>query len=54
MTSSELIKNMEMQMVEDTNFEDDEFASMSIEDIIKASRLLDKIRILMKESQRIN
>lgn len=34
-------------MVEDTNFEDDQLASMTTDDIVRASRLLDnEIRIL--------
>lgn len=34
-------------MVEDTNFEDDQLASMTTDDIVRATRLLDnEIRIL--------
>ncbi|CAN1219818.1 26S proteasome regulatory subunit 6A homolog A, partial [Linum perenne] len=42
-------------MMEDTNFEDDQISSMSIDDILRASRLLDnEIRILKDELQRTN
>ncbi|OVA05630.1 AAA+ ATPase domain [Macleaya cordata] len=42
-------------MLEDSNFEDDQFASMSSDDIVRASRLLDnEIRILKEELQRTN
>lgn len=38
---------MATAMVEDSNFEDDQLASMTTDDIIRASRLLDnEIRIL--------
>lgn len=38
---------MATPMVEDSNFEDDQLSSMSTDDIIRASRLLDnEIRIL--------
>ncbi|KAL2514881.1 26S protease regulatory subunit 6A-like protein A [Forsythia ovata] len=44
---------MATPMVEDSNFEDDQLSSMSTDDIIRASRLLDnEIRILKEESQR--
>ncbi|XP_019186947.1 26S proteasome regulatory subunit 6A homolog [Ipomoea triloba] len=46
---------MATAMVEDSNFEDDQLASMSTEDIVRASRLLDnEIRILKEELQRTN
>ncbi|CAI0460910.1 unnamed protein product [Linum tenue] len=46
---------MATAMVEDTSFEDDQLASMSTDDILRASRLLDnEIRILKEESQRTN
>ncbi|MFS7986409.1 26S proteasome regulatory subunit 6A [Helianthus anomalus] len=46
---------MATPMVEDTSFEDDQLASMSTEDIQRASRLLDnEIRILKEELQRTN
>ncbi|CAN1355921.1 26S proteasome regulatory subunit 6A homolog A [Linum perenne] len=46
---------MATAMVEDTNFEEDQLASMSTDDILRASRLLDnEIRILKEESQRTN
>ncbi|KAJ8636289.1 hypothetical protein MRB53_010556 [Persea americana] len=42
-------------MVEDSSFEDDQIASMSSDDILRASRLLDnEIRILREEFQRTN
>ncbi|RXH82226.1 hypothetical protein DVH24_036567 [Malus domestica] len=42
-------------MVEDTTFEDDQLAAMTIEDIVRATRLLDnKIRILKEEMSRTN
>ncbi|XP_078429476.1 26S proteasome regulatory subunit 6A homolog [Wolffia australiana] len=42
-------------MVEDTNFDDDQLANMTTEDIVRASRLLDnEIRILKEELQRTN
>ncbi|CAA7394894.1 unnamed protein product [Spirodela intermedia] len=42
-------------MAEDTNFEDDQLSSMTTEDIVRASRLLDnEIRILKEELQRTN
>lgn len=42
-------------MVEDSSFEDDQLASMSTDDIARASRLLDnEIRILKEELQRTN
>ena len=38
---------MATAMVEDSNFEDDQLASMTTDDIVRASRLLDnEIRIL--------
>ncbi|KAL2468606.1 26S protease regulatory subunit 6A-like protein A [Forsythia ovata] len=44
---------MATPMVEDSNFEDDQLSSMSTDDIVRASRLLDnEIRILKEESQR--
>ncbi|CAA3007068.1 26S protease regulatory subunit 6A homolog [Olea europaea subsp. europaea] len=46
---------MATPMVEDTNFEDDQLSSMSTDDIVRASRLLDnEIRILKEELQRTN
>ncbi|XP_068658311.1 26S proteasome regulatory subunit 6A homolog [Aristolochia californica] len=46
---------MAAPMAEDTTFEDDQLASMSTDDIIRASRLLDnEIRILRDELQRTN
>nr|GMD07861.1 26S protease regulatory subunit 6A homolog [Ipomoea batatas] len=46
---------MATAMVEDNNFEDDQLGSMSTEDIVRASRLLDnEIRILKEELQRTN
>ncbi|KAK6915610.1 AAA ATPase, AAA+ lid domain [Dillenia turbinata] len=46
---------MASAMVEDTNFEDDQLASMTTDDVIRASRLLDnEIRILKDELQRTN
>nr|GMD10764.1 26S protease regulatory subunit 6A homolog [Ipomoea batatas] len=46
---------MATAMVEDSNFEDDQLGSMSTEDIVRASRLLDnEIRILKEELQRTN
>ncbi|PIN10027.1 Proteasome endopeptidase complex [Handroanthus impetiginosus] len=45
---------MATPMVED-NFEDDQLSSMTTEDILRASRLLDnEIRILKEELQRTN
>ncbi|RWR76430.1 26S protease regulatory subunit 6A A [Cinnamomum micranthum f. kanehirae] len=42
-------------MVEDSSFEDDQIASMSSDNILRASRLLDnEIRILREELQRTN
>ncbi|KAH1192160.1 26S proteasome regulatory subunit 6A A [Glycine max] len=42
-------------MVEDANFEDDQLANMTTDDIVRASRLLDnEIRILKEELQRTN
>lgn len=42
---------MATAMVEDTNFEDDQLASMTTDDIVRASRLLDnEIRILKVHS----
>ncbi|KHN07456.1 26S protease regulatory subunit 6A like B [Glycine soja] len=42
-------------MVEDANFEDDQLANMTIDDIVRASRLLNnEIRILKEELQRTN
>ncbi|KAM1442706.1 hypothetical protein PS2_010328 [Malus domestica] len=42
-------------MVEDTTFEDDQLAAMTIEDIVRATRLLDnEIRILKEEMSRTN
>ncbi|KAG4111579.1 hypothetical protein ERO13_D13G112200v2 [Gossypium hirsutum] len=42
-------------MVEDSSFEEDQLASMTTEDIVRASRLLDnEIRILKEEMQRTN
>ncbi|CAH9073825.1 unnamed protein product [Cuscuta epithymum] len=46
---------MATPMAEDSNFEDDQLASMSVEDVIRASRLLDnEIRIMKEEVQRTN
>ncbi|KAJ4972191.1 hypothetical protein NE237_005290 [Protea cynaroides] len=46
---------MASAMVEDSSFEDDQLASMSTDDIVRASRLLDnEIRILKEELQRTN
>ncbi|KAF2307267.1 hypothetical protein GH714_025951 [Hevea brasiliensis] len=46
---------MATAMVEESNFEDDQLASMTTEDILRASRLLDnEIRILKEELQRTN
>ncbi|CAI9768957.1 unnamed protein product [Fraxinus pennsylvanica] len=46
---------MATPMVEDSNFEDDQLSSMSTDDIVRASRLLDnEIRILKEELQRTN
>ncbi|KAG7021077.1 RPT5 [Cucurbita argyrosperma subsp. argyrosperma] len=46
---------MATAMVEDSNFEDDQLASMTTDDIVRASRLLDnEIRILKEEVQRTN
>ncbi|GFY94889.1 regulatory particle triple-A ATPase 5A [Actinidia rufa] len=46
---------MASAMVEDSSFEEDQLASMSTDDIIRASRLLDnEIRILKEELQRTN
>ncbi|RVW31597.1 26S proteasome regulatory subunit 6A-like A [Vitis vinifera] len=46
---------MASSMVEDSSFEDDQLASMSTDDIARASRLLDnEIRILKEELQRTN
>ncbi|KAK4768748.1 hypothetical protein SAY86_026898 [Trapa natans] len=46
---------MATPMVEDTNFEDDQLSSMTTEDVIRATRLLDnEIRILKEELQRTN
>ncbi|GFY88984.1 regulatory particle triple-A ATPase 5A [Actinidia rufa] len=46
---------MASPMVEDSSFEEDQLASMSTDDIIRASRLLDnEIRILKEELQRTN
>ncbi|PHT98959.1 26S protease regulatory subunit 6A -like protein [Capsicum chinense] len=46
---------MATPMAEDSNFEDDQLHSMSTEDIIRASRLLDnEIRIIKEELQRTN
>ncbi|OAY67623.1 26S protease regulatory subunit 6A, partial [Ananas comosus] len=43
----------EAAMAEDSNIEDDQLASMSTDDILKASRLLDnEIRVLKDELQR--
>ncbi|XP_077253444.1 26S proteasome regulatory subunit 6A homolog [Tasmannia lanceolata] len=52
---SSFISLMATAMVEDTNMEDDQLASMSSDDIVRASRLLDnEIRILREELQRTN
>ncbi|CAM8977875.1 unnamed protein product [Rhodiola kirilowii] len=46
---------MASAMVEDTNFEDDQLNSLSTDDVIRASRLLDnEIRVLKDELQRNN
>ncbi|XP_057960676.1 26S proteasome regulatory subunit 6A homolog isoform X1 [Malania oleifera] len=46
---------MASAMVEDSSFEDDQLASMTTDDIVRASRLLDnEIRILKEELQRTN
>ncbi|RZC80765.1 hypothetical protein C5167_043340 [Papaver somniferum] len=46
---------MATAMVEDSSFEDDQLASMSTDDIVRNSRLLDtEIRILKEELQRTN
>ncbi|MBA0602715.1 hypothetical protein Gorai_002886, partial [Gossypium raimondii] len=46
---------MATAMVEDSSFEEDQLASMTTEDIVRASRLLDnEIRILKEEMQRTN
>ena len=46
---------MASAMVEDANFEDDQLANMTTDDIVRASRLLDnEIRILKEELQRTN
>ncbi|KAJ1417142.1 P-loop containing nucleoside triphosphate hydrolase [Sesbania bispinosa] len=46
---------MASAMLEDTSFEDDQLASMTTDDIVRASRLLDnEIRILKEELQRTN
>ncbi|KAF8392871.1 hypothetical protein HHK36_021110 [Tetracentron sinense] len=46
---------MAAAMVEDNSFEDDQLTSMSSDDIVRASRLLDnEIRILKEELQRTN
>ncbi|GMN43912.1 hypothetical protein TIFTF001_013111 [Ficus carica] len=46
---------MASAMVEDTSFEDDQLSSMTTDDIVRASRLLDnEIRILKEELQRTN
>ncbi|RRT38686.1 hypothetical protein BHM03_00057587 [Ensete ventricosum] len=46
---------MATAMVEDPNFEDDQLSSMSTDDILRASRLLDnEIRILKDELHRTN
>ncbi|KAA8536832.1 hypothetical protein F0562_029310 [Nyssa sinensis] len=46
---------MASAMVEDSSFEDDQLASMSTDDVVRASRLLDnEIRILKEELQRTN
>ncbi|OVA02650.1 AAA+ ATPase domain [Macleaya cordata] len=46
---------MASAMVEDNSFEDDQLASMSSDDIVRSSRLLDnEIRILKEELQRTN
>ncbi|MQL05529.1 hypothetical protein EI015_26000, partial [Escherichia coli] len=46
---------MATAMVEDTNLEEDQLASMTTDDIVRASRLLDnEIRILKEELQRTN
>ncbi|KAF4357466.1 hypothetical protein F8388_018453 [Cannabis sativa] len=46
---------MAAAMLEDTSFEDDQLASMSTDDIVRASRLLDnEIRIHKEELQRTN
>lgn len=46
---------MASAMAEDSSFEEDQLASMTTEDIVRASRLLDnEIRILKDELQRTN
>ncbi|KAK3041949.1 hypothetical protein RJ639_002257 [Escallonia herrerae] len=46
---------MATAMVEDSSFEEDQLASMSNDDVVRASRLLDnEIRILKEELQRTN
>ncbi|KAL9672986.1 hypothetical protein QQ045_029239 [Rhodiola kirilowii] len=46
---------MASAMVEDTNFEDDQLNSLSTDDVVRASRLLDnEIRVLKDELQRNN
>ncbi|OWM72467.1 hypothetical protein CDL15_Pgr018352 [Punica granatum] len=46
---------MATPMVEDANFEDDQLAAMTTDDIVRATRLLDnEIRILKEELQRTN
>ncbi|KAE8706440.1 26S protease regulatory subunit 6A-like protein [Hibiscus syriacus] len=46
---------MATAMVEDSSFEEDQLASMTTDDIVRASRLLDnEIRILKEEMQRTN
>ncbi|KAL5138726.1 26S proteasome regulatory subunit 6A A [Glycine soja] len=46
---------MASAMVEDANFEDDQLANMTTDDVVRASRLLDnEIRILKEELQRTN
>ncbi|CAI9103428.1 OLC1v1001902C1 [Oldenlandia corymbosa var. corymbosa] len=46
---------MATPMAEDSNFEEDQLLSMSTEDIVRASRLLDnEIRIIKEELQRTN
>ncbi|THG15239.1 hypothetical protein TEA_023244 [Camellia sinensis var. sinensis] len=46
---------MASAMVEDSSFEEDQLASMSTDDVLRASRLLDnEIRILKEELQRTN
>ena len=38
-------------MIEDTNFEDDQLASMTTDDIVRASRLLDNEIRMHQEAQ---